>query len=602
MTTAKLVDFLASSMTDSNGDPLSGYQVRSYASDGSTAKAVWADRAKTLPDTGGKTEFNLSTSGTISVYGDGIYVFKLWTSTADPDVDNPYLTIGPTDVTNGKDVTIIESIADLRLFAATPEDNDTVDLLGYYASGDGGGGLFYWDISSTETDNGGTIIKVTTVATGRWKMVFSGPVSVKWFGAKGDSPTTDDTTSIQAAFDSGYPVVIPDSDYRCDASLVVPTGQTVVNEGKLIRTTDSAAVTPVLYLKGSYTTFNGGTIETENNHASGIVVLGHESIASTYNALYWNFRNVDLFGKQVAGNIGISIVSAQPYVGASAANYFGNISNISVKGSDIGVKLTEIANGHNFSGVSFWNMITSGYQLVGSYGNSIFGGFLHTSTNGVIGVQLLNETAAYAHDSDANQLFGFHVEPGGAASKSLYIDDACEGNFVYLNNNVAGGHTILNDNNFFFSPNADNQFSEARTVKFGTIYTNTRFETDETKEYRSSGTGLDENTSYDMFSVTLSDKRSAIVELSLTYYNNTLDKKEDIHQVWSLSRSGAVTTVNSLSGGSAGAGLTAHAFTTAVPAVFSITTFNNGTSTTGNYSYSVTVRGTDAPPTVTVII
>jgi hypothetical protein len=184
MTTAKLVDFLASSMTDSNGDPLSGYQVRSYASDGSTAKAVWADRAKTLPDTGGKTEFDLSTSGTISVYGDGVYVFKLWTPTADPDVDNPYLTIGPTDVTNGKDLTIVETVSDLRLFSATPEANDTVSLLGYNSAGDGGGGDLYWDATSTETDNSITIFKITAVATGRWKRVNSLDVSPEMGGAQ----------------------------------------------------------------------------------------------------------------------------------------------------------------------------------------------------------------------------------------------------------------------------------------------------------------------------------------------------------------------------------------------------------------------------------
>lgn len=76
-----------------------------------------------------------------------------------------------------------------------------VDVLGYYTKGDGGGGTFYWDSTSTEADNGGTIIQATGVTTGRWKRVFSGNVNVKWFGAKGDG-ITDDYTSIQNAINS----------------------------------------------------------------------------------------------------------------------------------------------------------------------------------------------------------------------------------------------------------------------------------------------------------------------------------------------------------------------------------------------------------------
>jgi hypothetical protein len=77
-----------------------------------------------------------------------------------------------------------------------------VELLGYHAPGDGGGGTFYWDTSAaSEDDNAGTVIKpVQPSQLGGWRRVFDGSVSVKWFGAVGNG-ITDDTDAIQAAED-----------------------------------------------------------------------------------------------------------------------------------------------------------------------------------------------------------------------------------------------------------------------------------------------------------------------------------------------------------------------------------------------------------------
>jgi len=81
--------------------------------------------------------------------------------------------------------TTLTAISNLKAETVNFEGK-AVNVLGYYAKGDGGGGLFYWDAASTEADNGGTIIQANAITTGRWKRVFSGAVNVKWFGAKGD--------------------------------------------------------------------------------------------------------------------------------------------------------------------------------------------------------------------------------------------------------------------------------------------------------------------------------------------------------------------------------------------------------------------------------
>lgn len=107
----------------------------------------------------------------------------------------------------------IDNIAELKQRKGI--SNSNISLLGYYSVGDGGGGEFYWDSTSTETDNGGTIIQVTGVITGRWKRVFYGSLNMKWFGAKGDN-TQDDTIFIQNAINyaKGRILYVPNGIYK----------------------------------------------------------------------------------------------------------------------------------------------------------------------------------------------------------------------------------------------------------------------------------------------------------------------------------------------------------------------------------------------------
>ena len=85
----------------------------------------------------------------------------------------------------------LNSIADLKALNAGVVMCLTV--LGYYDPGDGGGGQFYWAASSNEPDNGGTIVvPASNPATGRWKRLVEGALSVKFFGAKGDGTSVSD--------------------------------------------------------------------------------------------------------------------------------------------------------------------------------------------------------------------------------------------------------------------------------------------------------------------------------------------------------------------------------------------------------------------------
>ena len=88
-----------------------------------------------------------------------------------------------------------ECVTDIVKFKglSTNEETSCVELLGYHIPGDGGGGTFYWDSSAAEDDNAGTVIKPNIIQSsqpGRWRRVFEGAASVRWFGAVGNGLQT----------------------------------------------------------------------------------------------------------------------------------------------------------------------------------------------------------------------------------------------------------------------------------------------------------------------------------------------------------------------------------------------------------------------------
>lgn len=147
---------------------------------------------------------------------------------------------------------VVNTISALRALAKTGVGKAFV--LGYYAQGDGGGGQYWYDSTdTTSADNSGTII--VAADGGRWKLVLTGPVSVKQFGAKGNYTGgsiagQDDTTAIQACinwvqanintvtYGSYSPsvgtgvVYFPQGSYGVSAALVVTTKVSILGEAQ----------------------------------------------------------------------------------------------------------------------------------------------------------------------------------------------------------------------------------------------------------------------------------------------------------------------------------------------------------------------------------
>lgn len=135
------------------------------------------------------------------------------------------------------------SMADLRADVTVLNPNDLVQLLGYYFPGDGGGGDFYWDKDSTAADNGGTVIKRTAIADGRFRAILQDVINVKCFGARGNN--TDDTQAIAQAV---------------AASIAMNTPVVYLPEGAYVTTQDITL------------TANHQTIRGEDRYLSGIIL------------------------------------------------------------------------------------------------------------------------------------------------------------------------------------------------------------------------------------------------------------------------------------------------------------------------------------------
>lgn len=132
-------------------------------------------------------------------------------------------------------VKVVPTMADLRTLK--PKSDETVWLRGYRRPNDGGEGFFHWNAESKDVDNGGTIIAPATGGLGRWmRATQGGPISVKWFGAKGDGSAA--STEIQNALGAGSEIFVPDGTYRMDRTVTVREGKRLFGTGRFVGTKD----------------------------------------------------------------------------------------------------------------------------------------------------------------------------------------------------------------------------------------------------------------------------------------------------------------------------------------------------------------------------
>ena len=119
---------------------------------------------------------------------------------------------------------LVNNISDLRNqnpdLITTRDNHKVVILGGYNEIGDKPQVMYIWNATSIENDNGGSVIKVADIATGRWELVNTfdaDGVDVRHFGVFG-TDAKDDATDLMSlqigiaasyAYDIGLPLYFP---------------------------------------------------------------------------------------------------------------------------------------------------------------------------------------------------------------------------------------------------------------------------------------------------------------------------------------------------------------------------------------------------------
>lgn len=272
-------------------------------------------------------------------------------------------------------VFMASSIAALKAFAKTP--GATAIVYGYYAAGDGGGGLYRYDAAdTTSTDNGGTIIVASD--GGRWKLSQSAPTSFKQWGAKGDG-TTDDTARIQAALDyiaspGGKLIADAASTFKITSTLTWGNGCSIEGGGTDTIIRGNSLTVPLMQSKGS---------TTSRRYRLHLKDLAIDNVTKTaVGGIGCDLRNAtDCLIEGVAfSNIETGV---QHFADAGLGCYYNETRKCVFSNCTKGVTYSTLAN-ENWSVNCRFNQVTTGYTLSDGSHNHIIEPAIELFTTGIL--------------------------------------------------------------------------------------------------------------------------------------------------------------------------------------------------------------------------
>jgi hypothetical protein len=359
-----------------NIDGVDGGKLYSYRAGTTTPKATYQDTACTVENANpyvfnsagrGVTGGNLAN---IWLKSDEAYDIEF---TDENDVTiakiEGYSVIGGSSASQL--VCCVDTIADLR--ALTPGAWGAVIVRGYWTSGDGGGGIFYWDSASTDSDDiGYTIIPDSTPIAGRWKRTRGKTISIAEFGAKDDGADCYDSFVAATAKAVYYktPLVIPNASKVWSGGYILTGTHAPVNMsnipiylfGTLTVATGNSLVNVRISQVGNGAQINGeGMLSTAKLECSPILqVFGNSLTFYNFQSeidVRWFGNNIDLAFAALPSNGGTIHLpeSAIPYT-APVTLDSGDAKPVRIKGGGKAYK----DDGNTF----VWGTVITGPMII----------------------------------------------------------------------------------------------------------------------------------------------------------------------------------------------------------------------------------------------
>lgn len=359
-------------------------------------------------------------------------------------------------------------------------DGAWIHFAGRDTVGDGGGGMFRYSASSTQTADGGTVF--APAGGGRlfrdgWTVLgFNGPVNAEWFGASA-TLSVNSADAIINALSAHKHVIVPPGEFRCDSMIEVQAFKTLeLSGGTILRraAASSASTDPVVWIKGSDASFIGkgqgvSTVITENRCPLGAVSLGHRDMTQSHgDVTYSTLLDMTISGStpygQTTGQPDVSLFMCNPQIGGKAS-YFHNVSGLRLQQANVGLWLLGWANGNTISNLQGYKLGNStmptanrnGFVLCsGALDNTFVGAFFHDSPNAVgLTVETVDNRSTPGgslHEPYANKFSGLVCEQGGASALGVKIISG-GGSYYEVRDNCAGGNSLyvgFYDNNNTF--------------------------------------------------------------------------------------------------------------------------------------------------------
>jgi|GEM_PF-3817069 len=151
----------------------------------------------------------------------------------------------------------------------------TINVRGFYSPGDGGGGTFYWNPSSSATVVPGMVIQIASDPGRLIRIYTPGLVNVLWFGAHGDG-TTNDAPAFQAAVATANTIVTvpnPAVFYRISSQIGLNKGGVTINGSDKVNTRliGDVGVRTILFIGFNVSNITIQNISIENKDTGTII-------------------------------------------------------------------------------------------------------------------------------------------------------------------------------------------------------------------------------------------------------------------------------------------------------------------------------------------